>query len=128
MPKSTSRIILAASYAFAVLFLLIAGLVYPGVAKWSYWAAGACAAHGALSLGVACASVHAVAKIAAMSWLALSNLACVSLLLAYELTSERSWLLATVALGFVTLLLALVFILAFKPAAVSPDGGDAAAR
>ena len=128
MPKSTGRIILAASYLFAVLFLLIAGLVYPGVAKWSYWAAGACAAHGALSLGVACARVHAVAKIAAMSWLSLSNLACVSLLLAYELTSERSWLLATVALGFVTLLLALVFILAFKPAAVSPAGGDTAAR
>ncbi len=123
MPKSTGRIILATSYAFAALFLLIAGLVYPGVAQWSYWAAGACLAHGCLSMGVACARSHTAAKIAAMAWLTLSNVACVSFLLVHELTAERSWLLATAALGLVTLLLALVFILAFKP-----TGGDATTR
>jgi hypothetical protein len=128
MSKATGRIILAASYAFAVLFLLIAGLVYPGVAEWSYWAAGACLAHGCLSMGIACAGAHTVAKIAAMTWLSLSNVACVSLLLVHELTSERSWLLATVALGFVTLLLALVVILAFRPVATPPASGDAATR
>jgi hypothetical protein len=109
------RILLVASYALAALFMLIAGVVFPQVQVWSRWAACTCVAHGALTFLVASMSIVGAARIAVSSWLGVSTIVCITLLLVHTTTGQRGGLLAAVGLGMFTFLVTLITSLLLKP-------------
>lgn len=111
---TTARIISVVSYALTALFMVIVGMLYPQVHEWSYWAAYTCGIHGALTVLVASVNLVAAARVAAASWLALSNIICIALLLTYTLTAQGGWLLVAVAFGMFTLLAILLIVLMLK--------------
>ena len=109
------KIILTVVYALAAVFVLLCGLFYPAVARWSYLGARACGLHGVLSLIVAVRPLSDGGKIAAWCWLGLSVLITVRLLLAYVLRQEAGWFLVAVGLAFFSVAVTLVFCLVLKP-------------
>jgi len=109
------KIILIAVFAVAVGLVLLAGVVYPQVNEWSYWAAGVCVLHGLLSLIVASVKMADAGRISAWCWQGISTILCVGLLLTYFLKQEGGWLLAAAVLAGFTLLVTLVLSMVLKP-------------
>ena len=103
------KIILTVVYTLAAALVLLCGLFYPGVARWSYLGAGACALYGVLSLVVAVRPMADAGKIAAWCWHGSSILMTVGLLLVYVLRQEAGWFFVAVGLAFFSVVGTLVF-------------------
>jgi hypothetical protein len=116
-----ARITLVALYAGAAALVLLAGVIYPQLKEWSYWAGSVCALHGLLSLIVASIKIADAGRIAAWYWLGVSSLISACLLFLFFRSQQRGWLLATAALFGFTLLVTLVLSLVLKPDAAGPS-------
>jgi hypothetical protein len=117
------KIILTAVYGLAAVLVLLCGLFYPAVVRWSYLGAGACGLYGVLSLIVAVRPLADGGRIAAWCWHGLSVLITEGLLLVYVLGDTAGWFLVAVGLAFFSVVATLVFCLVLKP-----GGGVVGAR
>jgi hypothetical protein len=117
------KIILTVVYGLGAVLVLLCGVFYPAIARWSYLGAGACGLYGVLSLIMALRPMSDAGKIAAWSWYGLSALITEGLLLAYVLGEAAGWFLVAVGLAFFSIVVTLVFCLVLKP-----DGGVVDAR
>ena len=109
------KLILTVVYALGAVLVLLCGLFYPAVVRWSHLGAGACGLYGVLSLIVAVRPMADAGKIAAWCWYGLSVLITEGVLLAYVLGDAAGWFLAAVGLAFFSVVVTLVFGLALKP-------------
>lgn len=124
------NVILIAVYAVASGLLLLAGVVYPQVKDWSYWATAACVLHCLVSLILTSLKIATAARLASLCCQSISTLLCVALLFAYAHTQQGGWLLAiaaTIGLNFIiTLVMALALVPDSAPRAGKGfyDGGN----
>jgi len=108
------KIILTVIYLIAAGLALLAGVLFPQVHEWSYWAAGACAIHWILALIVAFCGMPSASRAAAWFWQTISAVICVALLLVWNLAQHNDWLMGAITVGCFTLIVTFVFSMILK--------------
>lgn len=112
-------VVIVLGNAVLVAVVLLAGLIYPSAADWSYVAVGLIAFHALLELITAGAGLLSAARISFWSLQALSSLASVLFLLPYKLGWADWCALLVAGVTGVTVLITVIALIAFKPGGIA---------
>ena len=109
------NIVLIAVYAVASGILLLAGVVYPQVKDWSYWATATCVVHLLVSLFLGSVKIATAARLASWCCQGISTGLCIAMLFAYAHTQSGGWILGVAAVIGLNFIITLVMALALVP-------------